>query len=61
DPCDHRVQNGWWDRTGLLWSEIRLRIGIIMTEKSLDVHVESIGVLKVVCQHDSPCHDHQLK
>lgn len=40
---------------------VGLGVGIVIAEKPLDVHVESVGVLKVVCQHDSPSHDHQLE
>lgn len=59
--ADHCVKYYRRNSAGRLGSMVRLGVGIVIAEKPLDVHVESVGVLKVVSQHDSPCHDHQLE
>lgn len=56
-----RVQEHRRDRARLLRSKVRLRVRAVMAEKALDVYVERVRVLKVIRQHDRPCHDDQLK
>lgn len=61
DGGDERVDDNGRRLAVVLRSWVRLGVSFVKTEESLDVHWERVGVLKVVCQQNGPCHDDQLE
>ena len=58
---DHRIEDRRRHRALLVRTQERFGVGIVVAEEPLNVNVESVRVLKIVRQHDSPGHDHELE
>lgn len=61
DGGDEGVDQDRWRLTVVLWSRVWLWVGFVETEEALNMHRECVRVLKVICQQNGPCHDHQLE
>lgn len=57
----HTVQHKWWNEALVLCPRVRLHQIAILAEETLDMHLKSVGVLKVVGKQNSPSHDDELE
>lgn len=57
----HTVEHKRWNEALVLRSRVWFHQIAILTEETLDMHLESIGALEVVGKQNSPSHDDKLK